>query len=157
MWNGRVSCSRSPRGLRAFRVLGRLGCCAGAEITIQPLEGPAGSQAGQRGQFRTYRSRRAYRRPNDLGGGRCDLRTVRRPRPHCAHQSLACPYRPKARPIAHTITELNPRTPRNTRNTPPGLAGASSPICTETGLPSRSRSSRVSGCFGCRRAPDVEG
>ncbi len=121
MWNGRVSCSPSPSVLRVIRVLGRFGCSgcsARAEIPIHPSEGPAGNQAGRRGQFRSYQSRRAYLRPNDLGGGRCDLRTVRRPLPHCIHQSLACPHRPQARPIAKTITELGTPEPPETPETP---------------------------------------
>jgi hypothetical protein len=152
MGNGGVSCSPSPWGLWLTRALGRFGCSAGAEIPIHPLEGPAGSQAGRRGQFRTYRSRGAYRRPNDLGGGRCDLRTVKRPLPHCAHQSLACPHRPKARPVANTITELGtPEPPETPENTPTGLAGASSPICTESGLPRRSH------YVGCQGVSGVSG
>jgi hypothetical protein len=150
MWDGGVSCSPSPRRLRAYRVLGRFGCSAGAEIAIHPLEGSAGGQAAREGQFRTYESRGAYRRPNGLGGGRCDLRTVRLPLPFCGHQSLPSPHRPTARPIANTITELGTPEPPETPLPPwpgPLARSASIAVC-------RAASTQigVSGYFGCRRA-----
>jgi hypothetical protein len=155
MGNGGVSCSPSPWGLWLTRALGRFGCSgcsAGAEIPIHPLEGPAGSQAGRRGQFRTYRSRGAYRQPNDLGGGRYDLRTVRQPLPHCAHQSLACPHRPKARPIANTITELGtpepPETPETPRPAWPEPQARSAPRAVCQAAPAQAGCQGVSGVGG---------